>query len=171
MNDELKTKLARFLPIWVGVRLEDGKVQGRIEHSFSMDWSDNRVRLFWSGKAYSMLGEHQLDGRKDAEHNIKKYQPNEFVFDALSDDCPLEIDFERWLEDLAKDPGDKYAKRNAPCKVKPQAVWQLRALAAERKFTELEPRFKSVCTRLDEAEDKLDAVKALLNPAEEETEE
>ena len=116
-------KLIRFMPIRVVLRRHaDGEIEGLVENSFSMDWSKQRVNIFWSGKAYSMLGEHMLDGVESAEYNCKKtepdlFTPEEFVVDPLAEDSPIEIDWEAWLNAT-----DKFTKRNAPFKVKQHAV-------------------------------------------------
>jgi len=168
MSPETQAKLERFLPIGVVVQLKDNKVLGKIEHSFSMDDDVNRVRVWWSGKAYSMLGEHQLDGMKDAAHNSRK--PGELVFDALSEECPIEVDWESWLADLAMDPGDKYRKRNAKFTVKPHGVWQLRAMAAEQEIAKLKPRHDQYVELYRAEAEVNNKIRALLNPPEPEEE-
>lgn len=103
--------LQRFLPIRVVLRKqEDGTLLGLVENSFSMDVSKADVRIWWSGRAYSMLGEHKLSGIEDAEHNAK---PGDLVVDPLSDDCPITIDWDRWLA-----AAGKYEQRNARFKMK-----------------------------------------------------
>ena len=110
--DILKHDLSRFLPLRVVIRkTEDGKIQGLCEDSFSMSMSDHRVRIWWSGKAYSILGEHIINGIDDAKHNAR--QKNDIVLDPLSDDCPIEVDWAKW-----RSATDKYSSRNAPFKVK-----------------------------------------------------
>ena len=89
----------------------DATIAGLIEHSFSMGWSNDRVNIFWSGKAYSMLGEHMLDGKKDATSNCTR--KGAFVVDLLSEDCPIEIDWLAWFN-----ANSKFFKRNAPFKMK-----------------------------------------------------
>jgi len=168
MHDDLKAKLERFLPIGVVVRMKDNKVHGITELSFAMDTDPKRVRAFWSGKAYSILGEHQLDGLKDAKHNAKK--DGDFMFDALSDECPIDIDWERWIADMDKQPGDKYAKRNAPFTVKPHGEWQLRAMQAEKDVAALKPRLENALNALTEEREVNNKIRAVLNPPEEETE-
>ncbi len=103
--------LVRYLPIRIVLRRqEDGKLQGLVENSFSMDMSDTHASIFWSGKAYSMLGEHQLDGIKNAEHNAKS---GDLILDPLSEDCPVTINWDKWLTATTK-----YDKRNAPFTIK-----------------------------------------------------
>jgi hypothetical protein len=103
---EVMDKLERFKPIAIVLKREDRKLQGLIEHSFAMDWDKERVNIFWSGKAYSMLGEHMLNGPKAAQSNCRGSK--EAVFDALSLECPVDIDWERWLAAT-----NKFDKRNA----------------------------------------------------------
>jgi len=169
MHDDLKAKLERYLPIGVVVTLVDNKVHGIVEHSFSMADDPKRVRCFWSGKAYSILGEHQLNGMKDAAHNGKK--SGEWVFDALSDECPIDVDWEKWLASLAQDPGDKFAKRNAPFTVKPHGVWQLRAMQAEKELASLKPRYETAVKYNNEAYEMRQKLRDVLDPPETEEDE
>lgn len=166
MNEELKSKLERFLPIRMVVRIHEGKVQGRTEHSFGMDWDDKRVNVFWSGKAFSIVGEHQLDGISWAARNLNKFDVAQFVIDPLAEDSPIEVDWETWLADASRKPVDKYTARNAPFTVKPHGTWQLRALSAERQYAELKPRYDSACKRGDSLDDQLDKLRAIINPQE-----
>lgn len=159
MTPELAQKLERFLPIRVVVRIEDGAIEGRVEHSFSMGWERKCINIFWSGNAYSMLGEHKLDGVSWAEQNVNSYNPKEFVIDPLAEDSPVEIDWESWLSATTK-----FDKRNAPFKVKPGGAYQLRALAAERELEEIKPQLKIAREQRDAAEDKLDKIEAMLHP-------
>lgn len=107
----LKHGLSRYLPLRVVLRKEDdGNLKGLCEESFSMSMSPAFVRIWWSGKAYSMLGEHILSGIDDAKHNAKS---GDLVLDPLAEDCPIEIDWEKWLNATTK-----YGKRNAPFKIK-----------------------------------------------------
>lgn len=107
----LKHDLSRYLPVRIVVsKSEDGKITGLCEDSFSMSTSPTHVRIWWSGKAYSFLGEHNLNGIKDAEYNRKG---NDLILDPLSDDCPVEIDWAKWQSATTK-----YGKRNAPFKIK-----------------------------------------------------
>lgn len=165
MNDEQKTQLRSFMPLAVVLRLKDGRVEGLVEHSFSMDTDAYRVRVFWSGKAYSMLGEHTINGLEDAEHNAKK--PGDYLFDPLSDDCPIEVDWTRWLTDMAQQPGDKFAKRNAPFTVKPHGTWQLRALDAEKKLSVVEADCKRYREAYASASNSLGKLREIINTDEE----
>lgn len=109
----LKHDLSRFMPIRVVLREVDGKLHGLTEESFTMNVSDTHVRIWWSGKAYSFLGEHFLDGTEDAAHNAK---PGDLILDPLDESCPVKIDWERWASATTK-----YGKRNAPFTVKEKA--------------------------------------------------
>lgn len=108
----LKYNLSRLLPIRVVLRENEGKIEGLVENSFSMSWSDKVVNIFWSGKAYSMLGEHSLDAVADAQHNAKS---DGKVIDPLADDSPIEVDWEAWTKATTK-----FNQRNAPFKLKEQ---------------------------------------------------
>lgn len=107
----LKHDLSRYLPLRIVLRAkDDGTLEGLCEDSFSMSMSDKFVRIWWSGKAYSILGEHIINGIDDAKHNMKD---GDMIFDPLSDECPVEVDWKRW-----KEATTKYYKRNAPFKMK-----------------------------------------------------
>lgn len=107
----LKHDISRLLPVRIIMRENEGKLQGYVEHSFSMDWDDKRVLIYWSGKAYSMLGEHNLDAIKwSADNNIAA---GGTIYDPLVEDCPVEIDWDKWLNAT-----NKFDKRNAPFKLK-----------------------------------------------------
>lgn len=162
MTDDIKNELARFLPIAVVLQIKNDQITGRIEESFSMGWSPSDVRIWWSGKAYSFLGEHLLNGMTDAKHNMSAADSSQFVFDALSDDCPIEVDWSKWLTALKS--GDKFSSRNAPFKTKPHGVWQLRALAAERQAVELSRQVTSLRAANDEAQATLLRVEEALRP-------
>jgi len=111
----LKYGLSKYLPVRIILRKDkDGKFNGLCEDSFSMNLSEYNVRIWWSGKAYSMLGEHNIDGIKDAEYNAKE---GDLVVDPLSEDCPVEINWEKWLTATSK-----YNKRNALFKLKGSVV-------------------------------------------------
>lgn len=107
----LKHDISRYLPIRVILAEKEGKLQGYVEHSFSMDWSETQVLIYWSGKAYSMLGEHKLDAIKwSSDNNVAA---GGTIYDPLTEDCPIEIDWARWLSAT-----NKFDKRNAPFKLK-----------------------------------------------------
>lgn len=113
-------RLQSFLPVRAVIRRHfDGTLEGLTEESWNMNWSDTRINIFWSGTAYSMLGESVLDAQADAQHNCKAtsspdlFTPTELVIDLMADDCPIAIDWSRWLN--AK---HKYDKRNAHFMIK-----------------------------------------------------
>lgn len=109
-------ELERFLPIRIVLREEDGRLFGLTEESFSLSTSPERVQIYWSGKAYSILGEHNIDGVEDAQHNAN--HRGDTVYDPLSDDCPVEINWSYWLTAMAAGSKRKYDARNAPFKLK-----------------------------------------------------
>lgn len=106
MSDE---RLQRYLPVWTVMRLRDGQIQGLIELSLSMDWDANRTSIFWSGKAYSMLGEHMLDAQADAQHHARRI--DEFAIDLMAPECPVSIDWDSWFQ--AWKNKRKFDSRNA----------------------------------------------------------
>ena len=104
--------LARFAPIRVVYRIdpETEQIEGFVEESFSMNRSKTHIRVWWSGKAYSILGEHFINGVEDAEQYVKD---GYISVDPLTDECPIEIDWAAWRAATSK-----YYKRNAPFKAK-----------------------------------------------------
>jgi hypothetical protein len=106
----LKHDLGRFLPLRIILRNEDGVLKGLTEESFCMAFDTSRVRVWWSGKAYSLLGEHIINGADDAKSNAK---PGDLIFDPLLEDCPIEVDWAAW-----RSATRKYEQRNAPFKLK-----------------------------------------------------
>ena len=74
-----------------------------------MSTKQNEVRIWWSGKAYSILGEHNINGIDDAIYNNKK--SDFLMFDPLDPMCPVNIDWESWLHGMVNN--DKYSARNA----------------------------------------------------------
>lgn len=113
-------RLRRFLPIRVLVATEPGANHPKclIEHSFSMDWSADDCLLFWSGKAYSILGEHTLNAEREIVAQQKFYamkHPKWKVegIDPLSPESPIQVNWARWLAALETN-GSKFGKRNAP---------------------------------------------------------
>jgi len=132
-NEETKTPLVpdAVPPGAVLLRIApgDNSCRGLVEHSFSMDWSDDAVRFWWSGTAYSPIGTvHELDGVKDAEgqreHYQMKYPSDRFeVFDIRAPDLPIVIDWDRWLKNRNlrnEDPRrwSKFLDRNPNFKMK-----------------------------------------------------
>ena len=107
ISEFVSAGIQRFLPI--RIILDKACDNGYTEESFNMSYSPERVRLWWSGKAYSILGEHDLNGIKDAEDNMKT--SDMLVFDPLDKLCPVNIDWEQWLFDMHT--CNKYGARNA----------------------------------------------------------
>ena len=65
---DLRARVERLMPLRVVIRqYPSGATEALTEESWSMNWSDHRALVFWSGKAYSLLGEHLLDGVADAQ--------------------------------------------------------------------------------------------------------
>lgn len=115
LSAEDHARLERFLPLRVVIRRHaDGSIEGLTEESWNMNWSDKRVNIFWSGKAYSILGESVLDAQTDAEHNCKQevvpdlFTAEELIIDPMAEDSPIVVDWKRWLN-----ASHKYDKRNA----------------------------------------------------------
>lgn len=111
--------VARNLPYRVIVRKgEDGAYEGVTEESFCMATHKQRARLWWSGKAYSILGEHVINGVDDAKHNAKK--PGDVIYDPLAPDSIVRVDWpRRFNKDLPLK--SKFSDRNAVFTVKEQA--------------------------------------------------
>lgn len=157
MNENIQDQLAKYLPIRMVVRLHENTIEGKIELSFSMGWNADRANVFWSGRSYSVLGEHDSDAVKWAGQNINKYDANEVMIDPLSEDSPIEVDWQSWLS-----ASDKYNKRNAKFTVKHQGVWQLRSIVAESKLEELKAKYARSIQNLEETSHKLEQIKELL---------
>jgi hypothetical protein len=108
----IKHNLSSLLPVRVVIRhTVAGTIEGLIENSFSMGWSTDRVNIFWSGRAYSILGEHNIDGIENASHNADS--TTDLVIDPLAEDSPIEIDWAAWRASTTK-----FDKRNAPFTMK-----------------------------------------------------
>jgi hypothetical protein len=112
------------MPVYVVLARKPGEngLSGLIELSFAMDWSAERVNMFWTGTAYSILGKHEIDGREWATDNCKsmsRHHPDWdiSVYDAHAEDCPIEIDWDRWTLAMTTNT-NKYYKRNAPFTMK-----------------------------------------------------
>lgn len=113
-KNEIDDRLRKLTPIRVVIRKNSaGKIEGQVEHSFSMGWSENFVNIYWSGKAYSILGEHELNGIEWANGNA--VNPGEMVIDPLAPDSPIQIDWTAWHTATSK-----FDKRNAPFTVVPK---------------------------------------------------
>lgn len=166
LSPEHQERINKMLPLRIVLKDDNSTIQGRTELSFGMDWNNYDVLIFWSGKAYSMLGEHNLDATKDAKYNVKEWDSHQFIFDPLAEDCPIDIDWAQWL-----DAEDKYRKRNARFKVKPGGNWHLRAMALERKLEKVDKSYQAMCKSFEEVENKLEAIANIINPPAEEHDE
>lgn len=115
MSDELWQYLLDHYPLRIVMKKdEDGNLLGYCENSFSMSFEKARVRIWWSGTAYSNFGStHEIDGIGDATHNSKE---GDLILDPLDKDCPVDIDWNSWLNATGK-----YDRRNARFKMKENA--------------------------------------------------
>lgn len=90
-KSDINERLRKLSPIRVIIRKNSaGKIEGQVEHSFSMGWSENLVNIYWSGTAYSMLGEHEMNAIEWANGNA--INPGEMVIDPLTPDSPIKVD-------------------------------------------------------------------------------
>ncbi len=137
---DLRARVERLMPLRVVIRqYPSGATEALTEESWSMNWSDHRALVFWSGKAYSLLGEHLLDGVADAQAHCNASvndacAPKEILVDPCAEDSPIRID-KRILRNDQRELGEgeanvptewarswgrwlnaktKYDKRNAP---------------------------------------------------------
>lgn len=111
------------MPAWVVLawRPGDNAPRALVEHSFSMDWSADRARMWWSGQAVDNVfgATHTLAGLEDAEEQRKYYvrrQPEWRIEVADTHDptCPIVVDREQWARDMSGVFGfNKYGARNA----------------------------------------------------------
>ncbi len=115
LSELVNVYLKRFQPLRIILRQTDSVWEGCTEESFCMAWSKERANVWWSGKAFSMLGEHMLDATKDAEHNQKKL--GGYVFDPTDPLCPVQINWPKWLA-----ANNKFDARNALFTVKVHEV-------------------------------------------------
>lgn len=118
LTAEQQELLQRFLPIRISIRpTPDGKYEGVVEHSFGMEWHRERVNIWWSGKAYSMLGEHLLDAVEETKGNTSTLGGE--IWDPLDAACPVEVNFAYWLAAITgSQKRSRYDKRNAPFAVR-----------------------------------------------------
>lgn len=101
---------------WVVLAIMPGKNawRGYVENSFDMGWEEDSVYVYWSGPYY--WGNKAIgvwDGEKnakDAAKEIAKANPDWTVevFDLNADNCPVEINLDRYLRAT-----NKYEMRNA----------------------------------------------------------
>ena len=104
---DLRARVERLMPMRVVIRhYPDGTMKALTEESWNMNWSNERALIFWSGKGYSIFGEHLLDGIAAAQEHCS---PKDIMVDPCAEDSPIRMDWMRWLN--AK---TKYDKRNAP---------------------------------------------------------
>lgn len=87
---KLEKRLKENTPLRIMIKKTDGAYKGYIENSFNMDWSQTHVLVYWSGKAYSMLGEHELCALKDVEYHMRNdntaaKQYYDFIVNEMSD--------------------------------------------------------------------------------------
>lgn len=116
---EVPEELARFLPIRLVFRRDaEGRLLGLTEESWNMNRSRERVRVWWSGKAYSIFGEHTINGVDDSLYNCKY---GDFVVDPLAEDSPVEVNWQYWLTAMTAGERRKYDSRNAPFSVKEES--------------------------------------------------
>lgn len=108
--------IEEFRPMRIVIRpTDDGKYEGLIENSFDMGWSRERVCIFWSGKAYSILGEHQINGVEWAQQNCNTAR-GELMFDPEDPACPVDVNLKYWHESWAR--RGKFDQRNGPFKMR-----------------------------------------------------
>lgn len=105
---DFEQALEKLKPLAIVVR-EDG--QGMVEYSFAMGWMPDRANIFWSGKAFSILGEHMLDGPSDAKYNAEKMGGK--VWDPLDPACPVKVDLRDWMAAFKNPKRYKFDRRNA----------------------------------------------------------
>ena len=114
--DVLKNDLSRFLPIRIILRKHNDKFVGVVEEAFSINVSGKFDRIWWSGNGYTQFGNnYEVDGIKDAERNA--FNEDDIIFDPLSDECPVEIDWKSWKASKIA-VNSIFTTRNAPFKIK-----------------------------------------------------
>ena len=91
--------------------------QGVVELSFSMGLSPDDVRYWWTGRARTFLGSFDIDGRAMAEDIASdfstKHRDMTFeIFDPRSDECPVHLDWDDWVEAMLIGERQKYRARN-----------------------------------------------------------
>lgn len=104
----------------------DGTYVGIVENSFSMSLSERYVNIFWSSETArdNIVGAiHVVNGEEDAQHHCKNFSRGHpeiqfSVYDLNSPDCPIDIDWKRYLISWTPDPKklsgvkDKFGARN-----------------------------------------------------------
>jgi hypothetical protein len=123
-QEQLKAMAKPDFPgfIILGHEPQQNSYLGKVEGSFSMDVSKDFTQFHWTGTAYSILGKHQLDGRADAEEELRRLKKDRpdvewTIYDVHADDLPVLIDWDGWRR--ANEPADtlsgvrnKYVARN-----------------------------------------------------------
>lgn len=91
-------------PMWVVCRINEGRVEGLVENSFSMDWTTDRAMVFWNS----------IDGTIEAEswarHNEMRDEGGR-AFMLGSPECPIEISEDSMGKSF--NSTYKYTQRNA----------------------------------------------------------
>ena len=99
---------------------------GRVEHSFHMDFMEDRVRL-WLTETFrdNFFGKlHKLSGKEDADREVE-YVRNDHpdwevdAWHAHDSDLPVTLDWEKWVRDCRPGPGHrKFGCRNIRFRMK-----------------------------------------------------
>lgn len=99
----LEERLKSLSPMYVILYVDaDKTLKALTENSMSLDWSQSRANIFWTG----MSGNTKIDGLSWAKQNCGNQ--GAFIVELMADDCPITVNFDRWLN------GDsKYTRRNA----------------------------------------------------------
>lgn len=118
LTAEQQKLLQRFLPIRISIRpTPDGSYEAVTELSMGMEWHRERANIWWSGKAYSMLGEHILDAIAETKGNVSTLGGQ--IWDPLDPACPVEVNLAYWLAAITGGKArSRYDKRNAPFAVR-----------------------------------------------------
>lgn len=86
---------------------ENGILEGYVENSFTMSWEKDFVYVYWSDS------NRGIDAIDAAQVDLKIAAGTD-IFDPLSEECPVIIDWDSWCNR----PTRKYLSRNAPFKLK-----------------------------------------------------
>lgn len=83
----------------VGQQPGDNALCAVVEHSFAMDASKTHAQLYWSGTAYTIIGEIEIDGKVHAEEQVKAFNRsrpgwNFRAYHIEDEDCPIVLDLE-----------------------------------------------------------------------------
>lgn len=107
----------------------ENSYSGIVEGSFALDSNKDRTRFFWTGVAYFLGNQYDIDGKKDAQemmdYYLKKYPDWEIeMFDVENEDLPVTIDWEQWFKDNEPNPNtlsgvkNKFGARNVKFEMK-----------------------------------------------------